>query len=299
MTELHLSLEHLGAGATHPRNNGLGDLLGAKQLDHTVLGVTADLTEQNDHLDLRDMLIAEDMVGKGAAGEHITTDGHTFEETISGARENVVQLVAESTALAHDTHRARSIELAVDHVIDGAGSVGDLEGASLDATHCGRTDHHLVQRTCLGDEHSCVRLRNSLGDDHHRTNGGQLERRQRGAEGTTKARKVDKHISVRMRLGSRLDGHIHRQQELLSSEEGLVLAGGTSGGDQSSDRWSRTTTNVVKVEHALNRIGLRVVEDGLSLTREEHGRSLGHRSARRTCRVCHLERNWVVRFGVC
>lgn len=140
MTELHLSLEHAGAGTDRPGHDGLGDLASLDGLNDAVLLNTTDLTEQDQDLALRLVLVAHQMVDEGSTRVAVTADSNTLVDTVGVLRNDVVQLVGHTTGLGNVTDGTLAVELGGDNVVHHTTSVTNLVGTRLDTADGGRTD---------------------------------------------------------------------------------------------------------------------------------------------------------------
>lgn len=71
----------------------------------------------------------------------VSTDGHTFKNTIGGAGDDVVELVGHAAWARHVGHAAGAIELWGEDVVQHASSVPDLEAARLDSSNLDINTH--------------------------------------------------------------------------------------------------------------------------------------------------------------
>jgi len=140
VTELDFGLEQTGNGTDGPSDDRLGDGAVLDRLDHAVLLDTANLTEKDEDLALRVLLVAQHVVDEGRTRISVTTNGHTLVHTVGGIRDDVVQLVGHTTGLGDVTDGALAVELGSHNVVHHTASVANLERTRLDATHGGRAD---------------------------------------------------------------------------------------------------------------------------------------------------------------
>lgn len=140
VTELDLSLEHVGTGTNSPRDNGLGDGAVLNGLNDTVLLNTTDFTEQHENLALGLGLEAEQVVNESGTGVTVTTDGHTLVDTVRVLGDDVVQFVGHTTRLGDVANGSLAVELGGNNVVHHTTSVTDLVSTRLDTTNGGRTN---------------------------------------------------------------------------------------------------------------------------------------------------------------
>lgn len=137
VTELNLGLEHAGASANGPGDNGLGNDALLDGLDDLVLLNTTDFTEQDENLALGVILVAEHVVDEGGSGVAITTNGNTLVNTVGVGGNDVVEFVGHTTRLGDVTNGTLAVELGGDNVVHHTTSVTNLEAAGLDTTDSG------------------------------------------------------------------------------------------------------------------------------------------------------------------
>lgn len=140
VTELHFSGKHAGDRTNGPGHDGLGDCAVLYSLNHAVLLNTTNLTEQHEDLALRVGLVAEHVVDKSGTGVSVTTNGHTFVDTVGGVGNDVVELVGHTSRLGDVTDGTLTVELGSDNVVHHTTSVTNLVRAGLDTTDSRRTN---------------------------------------------------------------------------------------------------------------------------------------------------------------
>jgi hypothetical protein len=117
VSELDLGREHLGASTDGPGDDGLLDGSVLDGLDDSVLLGSTDLSEEDEHLALRVLLVSEEVVDEGRSGVSVSSNGDSLVSSVGNDGEDVVKLVGHSSGLGDVTDGSGSVELGGENVV--------------------------------------------------------------------------------------------------------------------------------------------------------------------------------------
>mmetsp|Transcript_71915 Transcript_71915/g.155306 ORF Transcript_71915/g.155306 Transcript_71915/m.155306 type:complete len:858 (-) Transcript_71915:25-2598(-) len=290
VAELHLRREAGGAGADAPGDDGLRDAAALHGVHELVLVDAADLAEEEEHLGLGVVLVAEEVVQEAAARVAVTADGDALVDAVGAAGDHVVQLVGHAARLGDVRHGAGAVQARHDDVVQHAASVADAEAAGLDAADGGRADEANLLVLGRLDDGLGLLLRHALSDDRHGLDvgihhgiEGRLVDRAEGGE-------VDEDGGLRVLRAGLLRRGVDRHENLLSAPVELHVVVAREGEDHGLHRGLLALAHVVEVEHALHGAVLHAVDDGRRLLgRSDEGVHAGRRRRGRGLRGLDLD----------
>jgi len=267
MPELNTGRQKGRAGPGDPGHQGLGDLALLESSNDPVLVLAAQLAQACDHLYGRIHFIAHYVVQHGGAGIAISSDGHTLVNAVGVAGDYIEGLIEHASRLGDESHTSRPVELGGDDILNGSRSIADAKSPRSHAAHCGRSYDYLAFGAGCSPEDAGLPFRNALGYNRHNANALLGQRLHAGIKGRAVAGEVDHHIRFRIGLGRQRYCPEHGQDDLLASPEGLVNAG-PAGIDDGGYAGAVPVADIIEVQHALDGIGLKAVDESLGASVE-------------------------------
>ena len=267
MPELNAGWQKRRAGSGNPGNQGLGDLALLQSSDDPVLILAAQLAQAGDHLYGRILFITHYMVEHGGARIAVSSDGHSLVNAVGVAGDNIEGLIEHASGLGDKSHATWPIELGGDDILYGSRGIADAKSPRSHAAYCGRADDYLALGPGCSAQDAGLPLRNALGNDRHHANALLGQRLHAGIKCRAVAGEVDHHIRLGIGLGRQRYGPEHGQDDLLASPEGLVNAG-PAGIDDGGYAGAVPVADIIEVQHALDGIGLKAVDESLGASVE-------------------------------
>mmetsp|Transcript_29805 Transcript_29805/g.72664 ORF Transcript_29805/g.72664 Transcript_29805/m.72664 type:complete len:313 (+) Transcript_29805:867-1805(+) len=165
VTKLDLVTEGTSTGSAAQGDQRLRDTAVLESLADFVFLYASNLSEQNQHLDLRVLLVPQEMVHERCPWKSVPADGDPFVDAVGVLGNDIVQLVGEASGPRHVSYAPRPVELRGDDVIQGTAGISNAEASGLDTANCGRSDDRDAFLPGGPGQHLCAALRDAFGND--------------------------------------------------------------------------------------------------------------------------------------
>mmetsp|Transcript_9088 Transcript_9088/g.13593 ORF Transcript_9088/g.13593 Transcript_9088/m.13593 type:complete len:266 (+) Transcript_9088:1068-1865(+) len=262
MTELYFEGEDRCTSTNAPRNQWFGEPPILQSFANFVFISSPNLTQQNQHFNLRVIIVTEKVIHEACPRVPIASNSNTLVNTISRPANDVVQLIRHPPGFTDISHTSRSVKLAHNNIIKHSSSISYSHAAWFDTTdRCWAYQPNPPAIGLLYDL-TCLALRNTLGNYCNSFN---LRRKLQCCHcclmDRTKRRKVNHNGDISVPFQSFLNAGVNRHQFLTLTPIKLDIMVAPEREDHSSNAWLGSVAHVIKIQHSLHRPILQAVNN--------------------------------------